>query len=347
MATKRMRSSGRWEFIVKRKGLLPAPLYLTFESELEGDAYCTRLEALLDRGIVPPDLVKAAPGKHTTVGTLIDDYLNVVAVPPSDRAYLVPVRARFADKPVVECSYAWAETWITTMKRVDRLSPSTMRHYVGATARCFDWACRRDTALFPAGNPLRQLPRRYARYNEADGEKREDVERDRRLSPDEDVRITALLSGDMRRCYVLAKETAMRMREIYTLTADQVDTAKRTVFLDKTKNGSKRQVPLSGPSLRALAGIAGSGLIFPWWDGTPETLDATTAKLSRQFANVFKAAGCGDLTFHDLRHSAICQFYLRTKLSDVQIALISGHKDLRMLKRYSNLRGSELSAHLW
>ena len=55
MATKRLRSSRHWEFIVKRKGLLATPLYLTFDTESEGDAYVRKLEALLDKGIVPDE----------------------------------------------------------------------------------------------------------------------------------------------------------------------------------------------------------------------------------------------------------------------------------------------------
>jgi len=55
MATKRRRDSDNWEFVVKRKGLLPRPLYLTFASEEEGDRYVQRLEALLDRGVVPDE----------------------------------------------------------------------------------------------------------------------------------------------------------------------------------------------------------------------------------------------------------------------------------------------------
>jgi integrase len=57
--------------------------------------------------------------------------------------------------------------------------------------------------------------------------------------------------------------------------------------------------------------------------------------------------GCDDLRFHDLRHEAVCRLYERTRLGDVQIARITGHKDLRMLKRYSNLRGSDLAEMLW
>ncbi|MBP4050652.1 hypothetical protein [Chromobacterium violaceum] len=57
MATKRQGPSGSWEFIVRRKGVLPKPVSFTFDNEAEGDAYCARLEALLDRGIVPAELV--------------------------------------------------------------------------------------------------------------------------------------------------------------------------------------------------------------------------------------------------------------------------------------------------
>jgi len=34
-------------------------------------------------------------------------------------------------------------------------------------------------------------------------------------------------------------------------------------------------------------------------------------------------------------------------MTDLQIAKISGHKDLRSLSRYANLRGSDLSEMLW
>jgi hypothetical protein len=44
--------------------------------------------------------------------------------------------------------------------------------------------------------------------------------------------------------FELGIESAMRMREMYALDTAQVEVGRRTVFLDKTKNGSKRQVPL-------------------------------------------------------------------------------------------------------
>ncbi len=39
--------------------------------------------------------------------------------------------------------------------------------------------------------------------------------------------------------FEMALESAMRLREMYTLTWDQVDFTQRTIFLEKTKNGDK------------------------------------------------------------------------------------------------------------
>ncbi|MDR5671424.1 site-specific integrase, partial [Burkholderia cenocepacia] len=67
MATKRLRPSGTWEYIIRRSKLLPKPLSLTFQSEEEGDAYAARLEQLLDAGIVPADVVEQRGGIATTL----------------------------------------------------------------------------------------------------------------------------------------------------------------------------------------------------------------------------------------------------------------------------------------
>ncbi|WP_343244768.1 tyrosine-type recombinase/integrase [Stenotrophomonas maltophilia] len=62
---------------------------------------------------------------------------------------------------------------------------------------------------------------------------------------------------------------------------------------------------------------------------------------------MFVAGGCADLGFHDLRHEATSRLYERTSLTDIQIAKITGHRDPRQLKRYANLRASDLADQLW
>lgn len=221
-------------------------------------------------------------------------------------------------------------------------------------------------------NPLRMLPRGYSRYSDRDaalaGGARVDQERDRRLVGEEEARIRAALAGEKRKdrqralelrerealvlLFDLALETAMRMRELFTLEVGQIDLAQRTIFLDKTKNGDKRQVPLSSVALAKLRDYLGDGregLLFPWWDGRRDakTLKRVTSQLSRQWGMVFEYAKCEGLTFHCLRHEATSRLFERSTLDAVEISRITGHRDPRMLRRYANLRGSSLADRLW
>ena len=372
MATKRKRASS-WEFVVRRRGLLDRPLYLTFDDESEGDAYCARLEALLDRGIVPDEIRKQSGGL-VTLADVIDAYREAHVVQPSDDAILGVQRERIGARRVAEVDYAWAESWVREMKRSAGMASSTIRHHVGALARCLDWLARRHPDRFP-GNPLRTLPKGYASYNEHDrlaaGDNAPEADdwRDRRLQPGEEARIRAVMAGEKPEgrqralalperaalvlLFDLALETAMRLSEIYTLEWAQVDLPGRTIYLDRTKNGSKRQVPLTSVALARLDGqrpaADRTGRVFPWWNGSQSALSRrqTTSRLSRQFARIFDAAGCGDLRFHDLRHESISRLYERTMLESTVIRKIVGHMSSSAHDRYVNLRASTVADRLW
>ncbi len=375
MATKRQRN-GKWEFVVKRSGLLPKPIYLTFDDEAEGDAYVRRVEQLLDRGVVPDEFAAPKKERHARLRASIIDYRETQALSEADGSYLHVLLDRLPPKlELREVTYEWASAWVTSMKRDENLSPSTIRHHVGSLARCLDWVLAKGAIPI---NPLRQLPRSYAQYTAEDarrvaqreggGGAKESSERDRRLNEGEEERIRAMLAGQkpegrqrplelvevgaLNLLFDLALESAMRMSEMYTLSIEQLDFGKRTIFLDRTKNGSKRQVPMTTVIERLLKAYIGgrkTGQLFPWWSGerTPEEMRRCTSQLSRQFGRVFEVAGCEDLRFHDLRHEATSRIFERTTLTDLQIAKITGHKDLRSLARYANLRGSNLAERLW
>jgi len=351
MATKRLRSSGNWEYVVRRKGLLKKPVYLTFDTEEEGDREVTKLEAMLDKGIIPQQLQQ--PSKAiSTVPEAIEEYQGIVAVGESDKPLLAALSRIHKGIALSTVNYEWVENWITSMKRERKIAPSTIRHHVGALSRCFNWSVKKDIML---QNPILLLEKGYASYTDKDakvaGVRRVDQERDRRISTKEEESIRKAIKSSewptqLSLMFTLGIETAMRMRETYTLTADQIDLPKKTIFLDKTKNGDKRQVPLSSVAVKALqATTLKDGPVFPWWDGdlSQKKLRQITWALSRTWAAVFEAAKCEDLHYHDLRHETTSRIYERTKLTDLQIAKITGHKDLRQLKRYANLRGSDLA----
>jgi integrase len=58
-----------------------------------------------------------------------------------------------------------------------------------------------------------------------------------------------------------------------------------------------------------------------------------------------RRAGIEGLNFHDLRHEAISRFFEKG-LSLPEVALISGHRDYRVLLRYTHLRAEDLQPKL-
>jgi hypothetical protein len=140
MATKRFRNNA-WAYTVRRKSVLSKPVHLTFKDEEEGDLYVAHLEKLLDKGIVPPEFLVSA-SKVSTVRELVREYTAAVAVAHGDDRLLNIVVERDGQTLLTIVDYAWGENWVADMKRVRNLSPSTIRHYVGALARCMDWGIR-------------------------------------------------------------------------------------------------------------------------------------------------------------------------------------------------------------
>lgn len=382
MAGKKKLPNGSTQYVVKKAGLLPKPLYFTFADEKEGDAYVARVEALLARGIIPADMQPKFKSRILNIQDLVGEYERDAHPSEKDKGQLTSTIKTKGSTPLGDINAAWLDAWITQMKREHKLAPGTIRDRVGAVARCTDWGVRKGHLVLP-DHPFRTLPEGYATYTKVDvqfaGEKREDIERDRRLEGDEYDRILKVIDAGVLpreqrprvleykaawRClFVLAVESAMRLREMYTLSTDQVDLSKRTVFLDKTKNGDKRQVPLSSVAVQAIKDYLKERvipedhpqhLLFPWWNGDSsfKALGHVTREVGKVFQTnrkngIFDVAGCEDLRFHDLRHEATSRLFEKTTLSEFEIAKITGHKSMKMLARYANLRGSTLASKMW
>lgn len=356
MAGKRRRNNGTWEYVFKRKGVLSEPKYFTFDTEQEGDAYAARAEALLDQGIVPPEMKE---GGVKTLGDLIDLYGATVRMATSEKDLLPYIKNLVESVRIEQLTYAWVEGWVEGLQAAGK-APSTITKRVSGLARVVDWGMRRGLLALPA-NPLRLLPKGYS----GAGLDRNELwagERSRRLE-EREIRLgeqvfqteegairSVLTDKNEALLFDMALETAMRLSEMFTLKVAQIDLGKRTIFLPKTKNGSQRQVPISSTLLALLKAhdMSQSEWLFPnWWQGDMKQFAKVSNKLSHLFSNRFKRAGCPDLHFHDLRHEATSRIYERTSLSDLEVASITGHKGFRMLQRYANLRGSTLATRLW
>jgi len=178
--------------------------------------------------------------------------------------------------------------------------------------------------------------------------------RNRRLSAPEEARLLAAVdrySNPMMSWIVrIALETGMRLSEIVTLESTQVDVERRIVRLLKTKNTQPRTVPLSARAAGLFRDALGhserpveSALIFfgePGRDGKRRPY-----RFDRMWQDIKREQKLKDFRFHDLRHEAVSRF-VEAGFSDQEVAAISGHKSMQMLKPYTHLRAEDLVSRL-
>jgi integrase len=166
--------------------------------------------------------------------------------------------------------------------------------------------------------------------------------RDRRLEAGELERLLSAGANPnpyFRPVVLFAIETGMRRGEILSLCWENVHLEKRYVHLPDTKNGDSRDVPLSPQALELLGdlprNIRGDQVVFP----------LHFEALKSSWRRACCRAGISNLRFHDLRHEATSRFFEKG-LNVMEVAAITGHKDLRMLQRYTHLRAEDLALKL-
>ena len=151
--------------------------------------------------------------------------------------------------------------------------------------------------------------------------------RERRLTKEEyEFIITDNNHTTLRRIIVVAIETAMRRGEILNIKPEHIKG--QTLLIPETKNGHPRTIPLTKRALYILENTQ-----------LPFSMSANAVRLA--WDKLKKKGNIKDLHFHDLRHEAISRFFEKG-LSIPEVALISGHKDVRMLFRYTHLRPEDI-----
>ena len=129
-----------------------------------------------------------------------------------------------------------------------------------------------------------------------------------------------------------ALETAMRRSEILSLHWQHTDLNAGLAILLDTKNGSKRKVPLTRRARCVISQLPDySSIVF----------DTTDYSIRHGWDRLVKRAGIKNLRFHDLRHEAVSRLF-EAGLSVPEVALVSGHKDFRMLARYTHMKAETL-----
>lgn len=326
MASIRKRANN-WQVRVTRKGYPPETR--TFASKADAERWGRSIESEIDKG----SYTSRTAAERITLAEIIDRY--IVEVSPQKRGGSEEIirlkamkRFRFA-----KFSMAALTARVVAEYRDERLKTckaNTVVRDLGLLSSMINH-CRREWGIAIA-NPVTQIRKPSIPAG-----------RDRVLSTEERTRLlAALVPTGRRNPYIhplakLALETAMRRSELLGLRWKDIDLTKRVAFLPLTKNGTERNVPLSTEAVAILQGMPRSidGRVFP----------VGVAAMEAAFLRGVRRAGLHGLHFHDLRHTATTN--LAEKLTNIlELSAVTGHKELRMLKRYYHPKAEELALKL-
>ena len=315
MATVRKRGN-KWQVQVRRVG--HRSISASFNVLKDAKAWARQKETEADRGALAPD---ATCLRRLTLGELVERYRDTVSVGKRghdvERVVLNAfLRHSICRKPL---SNVTSEDFAAYRdERLNKVSTSTLRREFSSIHHLFEVA--RDEWCLPLqSNPLDRV-----RVGPAPNG------RERRLKPGELEKLVEA-GQSCRNRWVLpvilfAVETAMRRSEVLAVRWEHVRDEEQSLLIPQTKNGYSRIIPLSPGALELLSGLPViEDRVFP----------ITAIALRLAWDRIKRRACVADLHFHDLRHEAISRFFERG-LTLPEVALISGHRDARMLFRYTH-----------
>jgi len=351
------RGDKQWQAKVRVKGY--PSMSRTFDYKADAEKWVQATE----RELQTSGFVDRREAEKTTFGTVLKRYAREITPTKKSMAMEAVKIGIFLKDPVLPFLKMSAITSTALAEWRDRRSktvgPASILRELGILSAVLNHA-RREWGIH-IENPIRYVKRPTAPRA-----------RERRLSADEERYLIDALQttersqgnsygkGIARNPWLaplvrLAIETAMRRGELLSLAWEHVDLKRQVAHLPDTKNGDPRDVPLSKEALKILQGLPRNlaGSVFP-----------TTAEAIKQgFSRALKHARASyfqdceeaqrrpspnfleDVHFHDLRHEAASR--LAEKLPNlIELSSVTGHRDLRMLKRYYHPRAEDLAKKL-
>lgn len=166
---------------------------------------------------------------------------------------------------------------------------------------------------------------------------KDDSKRLRFLTVEESKALVDACEPYFRPVVIMALTTGMRKREILNLRWDQVDLDHGFIFLEDTKNGERREVPVVPKLKKVLENwprngdnpyvFPNPGTMLPYWSG------------DKPFASALRKANISNFHFHDLRHTYASHLVM-SGIDLTTVMHLMGHKSIKMTLRYSHLAPS-------
>ena len=327
MATIRQRQNKSWQVIIRRKGF-PQQSKVFIKKD-DAVRWARVIEAECDRGWVK----NYTQLDSTLFGDLIRRYLEEIS--PTKRSYERELsRLKLINSQLGQYSLSQLNPDKIALYRDLRLSQGcsggTVIKDINSISHVIEVAIR-EWGYHALLNPTKFIrkPKRASH-------------RVRRLSQDEEDRILSYAKESsalmLEAIIIVAIETGMRLGELLKATWDDIDEGLLTIH--ESKNGEARTVPLTSIALNTINNLPHSiatRRLFWCWN--------SVSGFQSTWQRLIKRAGLQGLRFHDLRHEAISRFFEKG-LNPMEVAAISGHKSLQVLKQYTHIHPEYLIRRL-
>ena len=213
------------------------------------------------------------------------------------------------------------------LRKDEGAKPATINRELAMLSKAFTLALEDWEWISGNNKPFSKIP--YEKENN---------ERDRWLTEDEEKSLLENSSEWLREIVVFALNTGLRQGELLSLEWNRVNLFRRTILIHKTKNGKPKTVPLNKNAMDVIACRAKekvrklkNDFVFLSSHGTK----IDRHNLRRAFNNATRKAEIENFTFHDLRH-CFCTKLAQRGVDIYKIAKLAGHEDIRMTQRYSH-----------
>lgn len=320
----------KWQARVHRKE--HKPIVRSFNNKADAIKWARHVESQLDLGILAPK--QAMPTLRSMVERYVEEVTPTKKGASQERYRATQIKkTNLADMLINRVDGATVAAYRD--QRLREVSNNTVRLELALMSVVFE-QCRREWG-WDVTNPVKQI--RMPKPGKP---------RQRRLeSGEEEALLSACRASGayyLESFIVLAIETGMRFSEIAGVRREHVSMTNRTIYLPETKNGHDRTVPLSSRALSAIQALPVSidGRLFPVKPGSIRSAFLIALQKAKTVSN---GALLDGLRFHDLRHEAVSRLFEKG-LNPIEVGMVSGHRTLSMLQRYTHLRSENLVGRL-
>lgn len=160
---------------------------------------------------------------------------------------------------------------------------------------------------------------------------KEDPGRERILNAEEVRRLIEYASPSIRPVLIVALNTGMRRNEILCLKLRDVDFIKEFIFIENSKSGKSRKIPMNAAVFAILNSLPHSSEYIFF---NPETKTHIKG-IKTAFKAACRRAEIKGLRLHDLRHTALSKM-VEAGIDLVTVSKIAGHSSIQMTMRYAH-----------